>query len=300
MRGRADRADRAGRAERAAGRRGLPYSRDGTGLHRAVDPADGKVYCYTKFEPADARTVYANFEQPDLKASFTIHVIVPAHWIVLSNEPLEPEPVAGRRRVACSWRFEPTPRLSTYLFAIAAGEYQVVRATHTTPGGQVIPLGLACRASMAELPRGGGHARHHAAGAGLLHRAVRDRYPFAKYDQVFVPEYSVGATENAGCVIFTDQLLFRSKVTSTCYELRAERDPARDGAHVVRRPGHHAVVGRPVAERVVRRVSARRWPAPRRPATPAPGRPSPLAARRGATCRISCRPRIRSPPTWPP
>jgi hypothetical protein len=39
------------------------YSRDGTGLHRAVDPADGKVYTYTKFEPAYARSVYANFER---------------------------------------------------------------------------------------------------------------------------------------------------------------------------------------------------------------------------------------------
>ena len=129
------------------------YSRDGTGLHRAVDPADGKVYCYTKFEPAYARGVYANFEQPDLKASFTTSVIAPAHWTVLANEqlagtsPASPGPDGAERR---RWQFRATPLLPTYLFAIAAGEYTVVSASHTTPGGQEIPLGLACRASLAE------------------------------------------------------------------------------------------------------------------------------------------------------
>ncbi len=63
------------------------YSTDGTGLHRAVDSADGKIYTYTKFEPAYARRVFANFEQPDLKAAFTFHVTVPGHWTVLSNQP---------------------------------------------------------------------------------------------------------------------------------------------------------------------------------------------------------------------
>ena len=195
------------------------YSHDGTGLHRAVDPADQKVYTYTKFEPAYARTVYANFEQPDLKASFSISVIVPAHWSVLSNEPLDEQTPAGDGSVV--WRFRPTPRLSTYLFAIAAGEYEVVRATHTTPGGQVIPLGLACRASMAEFLAAEDILDTTRKGLDYYTALFQTDYPFTKYDQVFVPEYSVGATENAGCVIFTDQLLFRSRVTDTLYELRA-------------------------------------------------------------------------------
>ena len=63
------------------------YTADSKGMHRAIDSADGRVYCYTNFEPADARRVYANFEQPDLKAAFTFHVIAPAHWTVLSNQP---------------------------------------------------------------------------------------------------------------------------------------------------------------------------------------------------------------------
>ncbi len=195
------------------------YSRDGTGLHRAIDPADQKVYTYTKFEPAYARTVYANFEQPDLKARFSISVIVPSHWNVVSNEPLDERAPAHDGTVV--WRFRPTPRLSTYLFAIAAGEYEVVGTTHTTPGGQVIPLGLACRASMAEFLAVDDILDTTRRGLDYYTALFGTDYPFSKYDQVFVPEYSVGATENAGCVIFTDQLLFRSRVTDTLYELRA-------------------------------------------------------------------------------
>jgi len=195
------------------------YSHDGTGLHRAIDPADGKVYCYTKFEPAYARTVYANFEQPDLKASFAISVVVPDHWTVLSNEPLSDQAQAKDEKA--EWRFRPSPRLSTYLFAIAAGEYEVVRTTHTTPSGQQIPLGLACRASMTEYLAADEIFDITRKGLDYYTELFQTAYPFAKYDQVFVPEYSVGATENAGCVIFTDQLLFRSRVTDTFYELRA-------------------------------------------------------------------------------
>ncbi|MFP3480177.1 hypothetical protein SB780_35600, partial [Burkholderia sp. SIMBA_057] len=50
------------------------YSRSGEGMHRFVDPADGQCYLYTQYEPADSRRVFANFEQPDLKALFTFHV----------------------------------------------------------------------------------------------------------------------------------------------------------------------------------------------------------------------------------
>src|SRR5215469_2120869 len=194
------------------------YSHDGTGLHRAVDPVDEKVYTYTKFEPAYARTVFANFEQPDLKASFGINVLVPGQWTVISNEPLADRTPAGDGSVR--WQFRRTPRLSTYLFAIAAGEYEVVSATHTTPGGQAIPLGLACRASMAGFLAAPEILDVTRRGLDYYTELFKTEFPFSKYDQVFVPEYSVGATENAGCVIFTDQLLFRSRVTDTVHELR--------------------------------------------------------------------------------
>jgi aminopeptidase N len=194
------------------------YSGDGTGLHRSVDRADGTVYTYTKFEPAYARRVFANFEQPDLKAEFRFRITAPAHWEVLSNQPApEPERDGGTR----VWDFPPTPRISTYLTAVAAGDYRVVHASHTTARGQVIPLGLACRASLS------GHLDQASIleitrqGLDFYTSLFQGDYPFAKYDQVFVPDYSVGATENVGCVVLTDDLLFRSRVTSALHERRA-------------------------------------------------------------------------------
>jgi aminopeptidase N len=202
------------------------YSRDGTGLHRCVDSADGKVYAYTKFEPAYARQVFANFEQPDLKAPFTFHVTVPAHWTVLSNQP----PAAGQPAAAqpgpgdgdaAVWSFPPTPPISSYLTAVVAGEYEVLTSSHTTPRGQEIPLSLACRASLAPYLDAEDVLATTRQGLDFYTELFQGDFPFDQYGQVFVPEYSAGATENVGCVAITDQLLFPSRVADTSYELRA-------------------------------------------------------------------------------
>ncbi len=194
------------------------YTNDGSGMHRAVDSADGKVYLYTAFEPADARKVYANFDQPDLKAAFTFHVTAPAHWVVLSNQG-SPGPVPAADGSA-AWHFAPTPRISTYLTAVAAGEYHLVRDSHTTVTGQVVPLGLACRASLAGHIDADDVLGFTRSGLDFYATLFGTGYPFAKYDQVFVPEFG-GAVENVGCVVIGDFLLFRSKVTDAMYELRA-------------------------------------------------------------------------------
>jgi aminopeptidase N len=194
------------------------YTNSDKGMHRSADSADGRVYTYANFEPAYARGVYANFEQPDLKAAFTFHITAPAHWTVLSNQPTpEPEPAGGD---SATWHFSPTPRIPTYITTVAAGDYQVVTADHTTPAGQHIPLSLACRASLA------GHLDADAVfevtrqGLDYFTELFGSGYPFAQYGHVFVPEYP-GAMEKPGCVLITEQLLFRSKVTETMYELRA-------------------------------------------------------------------------------
>ena len=195
------------------------YATDGTGLHRSVDSAGGKVYTYTKFEPAYARRVYANFDQPDLKAAFSFHVTVPPHWTVLSNQPGSGPKPAGQGNAV--WHFPPTPRISTYLTAVAAGEYHVASASHATARGQAIPLGLACRASLAAHLDEQDILLITRQGLDFFTSLFQGDYPFAKYDQVFVPEYSSGATENVGCVIITDGLLFRSRVTGALHEQRA-------------------------------------------------------------------------------
>jgi aminopeptidase N len=194
------------------------YGTGGAGMQRSVDSADGRVYTFTDFEPADARTVFANFEQPDLKAAFTFHVLVPSDWVVISNQPApEPSPAGSGKSV---WHFPATPRISTYLTAVAAGEYHVLRDSHTTTAGQVIPLGLACRESMRPYLDAAEVLGLTRQGLDYFTGLFGVDYPFAKYDQVFIPD-NAGAMENVGCVTITESLLFRSKVTDTMRELRA-------------------------------------------------------------------------------
>ena len=193
------------------------YSHTGEGLHRFVDPADGKVYLYTQFETADARRMYANFEQPDLKATFQLTVLAPEHWTVLSNSPT-PEP--GRLANGhAAWVFEPTPRISTYITALVAGDYVVHHGTVQSRKGE-LRADLACRASMAQFLDADRILTTTQRGFEVYEEAFDREYPFAKYDQAFVPEYNFGAMENAGMVTVRDEYLFRSRVTAAAYESR--------------------------------------------------------------------------------
>ncbi|HEY3872788.1 MAG TPA: aminopeptidase N [Actinocrinis sp.] len=199
----------------------LRYVNDSAGLHRAVDPLDGKVYLYTNLAPAEARKVFAHFEQPDLKGAFTITVLAPAGWTVISNQPApEPEPVAGNPGAA-RWSFGVTPPLPGYIVNVTAGEYTMLRASHTTPRGQIIPLGVCCRASLAGHLDADEVFEITRSGLDYYTGLFEDDFPFAKYDQAFVPDFSAGAMENAGAVTISEDFLFRSKVTDTMREMRA-------------------------------------------------------------------------------
>ena len=195
------------------------YMNTGEGLHRFVDPVDDEVYLYSQFEVADARRVYACFEQPDLKATVELAVTAPAHWQVVSNSPTpESQDVGEHRR---RWQFDPTPRVSTYFTALVAGPYHVVRAEHA--GRQkTIPLGLFCRASLAEYLDDEALFDVTRRGFDFFEDVFGLAYPFEKYDQLFVPEFNAGAMENAACVTHREDFVFRSRVTDAAYERRAE------------------------------------------------------------------------------
>ena len=195
------------------------YTNECIGVHRAVDHADGKVYLYTSLCPAETRRVFANFDQPDLKAAFAYSVTAPDHWLVLSNSAT-PEPAEVREGVA-RWQFPPTPRLSAYVTAIIAGEYAFVQRPFTSRRGQEIPLGLACRASLAEYLDPENLFEITMQGLDFYTDLFDMDFPFTKYDQIFVPEFFAEAMENAACVTFTEQAVFRSKVTAMMYEDRA-------------------------------------------------------------------------------
>ena len=192
------------------------FSNTGEGLHRFVDPVDDRTYCYTQLEVADARRVYACFEQPDLKASFTFSVIAPAHWTVLSNSPEVTPIVAGELG---RWTFAPTPPISTYITALIAGDYHTVR-TEYQGRDEVIPLSLSCRVSMAPHLDADRLFETTVRGFEVFEQHFGAAFPFSDYAQVFVPEFNAGAMENAGCVTLRDEYLFRSRVTAAAYEGR--------------------------------------------------------------------------------
>ncbi|MHC6221054.1 aminopeptidase N [Arthrobacter sp. MMS24-S77] len=201
------------------------YSRSGEGMHRFVDPADGQCYLYTQYEPADARRVFANFEQPDLKAEFTFHVMAPSGWQVASNgteiarTQLTTDPATSR------WDFSTTKRMSTYITTVLAGPY--FRATDhwskTLDDGTSleVPLALYCRASMQESFDAGEIFRLTKNGLDVFNELFDYPYPWGKYDQAFVPEYNLGAMENPGLVTFTEKYVFTSRATDAQYQARA-------------------------------------------------------------------------------
>lgn len=191
------------------------YDRNGDGFHRFVDPVDGEVYVYSNFEPFEAHRLFPCFDQPDLKGTLAIRATVPVAWAVISNNPIEAvdEVPDGRR----THRFITTPPISTYLAAVIAGPYVGVHAEH-----RGIPLGVWSRRSVA--PFVDADEMFAVTGQGMDYYAglFARPYPFAKYDQVFVPEFNAGAMENAGAVTFTEQHVFRDPPTETQRLGRAE------------------------------------------------------------------------------
>ena len=194
------------------------YSHTGEGLHRFVDPVDGHVYLYSQFETADAKRMFACFDQPDIKAAFDITVTAPAHWQVISNGALLSVAEHGEARVHT---FATTARLSTYLVALVAGPYARWDDVYSDEHCE-IPLGLFCRASLAPFMDHERLFTETKQGFDFYHTNFAVPYPFGKYDQLFVPEFNAGAMENAGAVTFLEDYVFRSKVTRATYERRAE------------------------------------------------------------------------------
>ncbi len=194
------------------------YTNSGEGLHRFVDPVDNEVYLYSQFEVPDSRRVYAVFEQPDLKATFAFTATVPDHWVVVSNQPA-PEPVPDGEGRA-TWAFEATPRISSYITALCAGPY-TVRWDEVQGRDAVIPMGIFARRSITEHVDYGNLFDCTKAGILFFEKEFDGAFPFAKYDQLFVPEYNAGAMENAGCVTITDAYVFRGQPSEPLVERRA-------------------------------------------------------------------------------
>ena len=204
------------------------YTNTGEGLHRFVDPVDGEIYLYSQFEVPDSRRMYPVFEQPDLKATFTFTVTAPARWKVVSNQPT-PDPTpsgyAGDHsdrpgEEIATWKFGPTPIMSSYITALVCGPYAEARSQLTSLDGRTIPLGVFCRESLFEYLDADYIFEKTRQGFEFFEKEFNYPYPFDKYDQLFVPEFNMGAMENIGAVTHTEAYVFRGQVTDAMRERR--------------------------------------------------------------------------------
>ena len=197
-----------------------PYNRTGEGLHKFTDPVDGKDYLYTQFEPAMAMKVFACFDQPDLKATYTISVKAPERYTVILNEAADR---ADNGDGTSTWTTTIDYPLSTYLIAICAGEFERVSDTYDAGDGRTIELGLYARASLIPHMDSERLFRQTKEGFDFYHANFGRKYPFGdKYDQVFCPEYNMGAMEHVGCVTYRDEYVFTSEPTP--YRLERRND----------------------------------------------------------------------------
>jgi aminopeptidase N len=193
------------------------YSKSGEGLQRSVDPADGEVYLYSQGETAHIRNMFACFDQPSLKATFTLTVTTPGHWEAVSNNPVESKSVKGE---LVEWKFKTTPRIPTYLDALIAGPYASVHDVYK--GEKEIPLGIYCRKSMMQYLDPEDIFLITKQGFEYFEKVFGLAYPFEKYDQIAVVDFNFGAMENAGAVTFREEVLvFRSHMPDKAYLSRA-------------------------------------------------------------------------------
>jgi aminopeptidase N len=186
------------------------YSHAGIGISRFLDPVDGRVYLHSQFGEHSGYLAFACFDQPDLKATFSFTAKTPEDWLVVSNAP-------GDRGADGVWAFSRTRVMSTYITAVVAGEYHAVRQEH-----RGIPLGLYCRQSLAEYLDPDEIFEITRQGLDFFERRFGHRYPFGKYDQLYVPEFASGAMENVACVTHNERMIFRSRVTDADRMQRAE------------------------------------------------------------------------------
>jgi len=182
-----------------------PYSRSGQGLHRFVDPEDSRVYLHSHFEPYDANRLFPCFDQPDLKAYYTLVVRAPGSWQVVSAAaPERTEPAGGAQR----WSFPRIGPISTYIFPLHAGDYHVWEAE-----ADGIPLRLFARQSLAEHVVPEDWFRLTEQGFAFFQDWFDMPYPYGKYDQLIVPEFNIGGMENVAAVTYTENFVKRGPYT---------------------------------------------------------------------------------------
>src|SRR5262245_13677417 len=175
---------------------------------RYQDRDDGSEYVYTLFVPMDASMAFPCFDQPDLKARFTLTTDVPRSWTVVSNT--QPFLKDSNARTT-GWVFHETQPISAYLFAFAAGPFKEIAGE----GGSV-PLRLLVRQSKLQRAKEEWPEVERLTTEGLkrMTEFFGQPFPFKKYDQVLIPGFAYGGMEHAGATFLReDSVLFRTVPT---------------------------------------------------------------------------------------
>lgn len=205
------------------------YANDGQGLHRFKDPEDGQYYLHTQFEPNDAQKFMPCFDQPDLRSTLKLQVTAPKGWQVIAttleskktpralpapdtvtnlSDNVKAAKTAKLLPAAEVWDFPVTPAISTYLFSLHAGPYQMFRDRYNN-----IPLRIFVRPALAKHMNSQEWFRITKAGLGYFEKYFAVKYPFKKLDQVVAPEFNAGGMENVAAITYTENVLPRSNPT---------------------------------------------------------------------------------------
>ncbi|MDO6445507.1 aminopeptidase N [Colwellia sp. 1_MG-2023] len=200
-----------------------PYATDGSGLHRFVDPENGEVYLYTDFEPYDANRLFPHFDQPDLKAKYTMQVTAPSHWKVITSVRETAIDQQGENNV---WNFPESAKFSSYIFSLHAGNYAVWEDKF-----EDIPLRLFARQSLAEYVKTEEWFEPTKQSFKFFNDYFDVRYPFVKYDQIVAPDFNAGAMENVAAVTFNEGYIARGE-KSTLAKMGLANVIAHEMAHM--------------------------------------------------------------------
>ena len=171
-----------------------------------LSKANNRRYAVTQLEATDARRMFPSFDEPAMKATFALTAIIDAGDSAISNGRVlsdVPGPGPGKHTVT----FEQTPKMSTYLVALAVGDFVCnegaadgipVRICSTPDKKGLTGLALESAQEMVK----------------YFNRYYAVRYPFKKLDIVAVPDFAAGAMENTAAIFYRETLLLADQAAS--------------------------------------------------------------------------------------
>ena len=203
-----------------------PIATSGAAVTRYVDKEDGAEYIYSLFVPSDASTAFPAFDQPDLKARFSLTIKTSGNWKVISNTeakeiqnlPVSHSEDAGKGLYETA--FKETQPISTYVFAFAAGDFVDIKQARATQNPTDISTIIYVRKSQVkkitqhidEVFRLNGEAVKY------LESYFDYKFPFPKYDLVLIPEFPFGGMEHAGATFLRESsVIFPQEPTANDY-----------------------------------------------------------------------------------